>query len=165
MGRHDNLTSTQRGKIAEVHVATALMACSGGRLSPFEPMSDDHGIDLIVLDKETGRALPIQVKSWLLDSSRELRTVQFDVQKSTFGEGKPGALICVVMDPDTLGILIAWLIPSAEIPSIATDRPTKYVLAPSRLEGSRDKYVPHRHSEITSLAEAVSRLMSADHSI
>lgn len=51
------LTSTQRGKIAELHVATALMAQSNGRLSPFEPLSDDHGIDLVVLDKVTSASI------------------------------------------------------------------------------------------------------------
>lgn len=78
------LSSTQRGKIAELHVATALMSQSGGRLSPLEPISEDHGIDLVVLDKVTGRALPIQVKSWLLSPDRPVKTVQFDVRKATF---------------------------------------------------------------------------------
>lgn len=31
----DKLTTTQRGKIAELHVATALMAQSAGQISPF----------------------------------------------------------------------------------------------------------------------------------
>lgn len=61
MDIEDGLTSSQRGKIAELHVATALMSQSGGRLSPFEPLSDDHGVDLMVVDKVSGNALPIQV--------------------------------------------------------------------------------------------------------
>lgn len=119
MGLRQNLTSTQRGKIAELHVATALMSQSGGRLSPFEPLSDDHGIDLVVLDKLTGHALPIQVKSWLLDPEKPTKTVQFDVQKTTFGEGKSGALICVVMDMATLAINVSWMIPMTEVPLVS----------------------------------------------
>jgi len=162
MGLRQNLTSTQRGKIAELHVATALMSQSGGRLSPFEPLSDDHGIDLVVLDKLTGRALPIQVKSWLLDPEKPTKTVQFDVQKTTFGEGKSGALICVVMEMATLAINVSWMIPMTDIPAIATDRPDKYVLAPSRLATSKDKYTGHRHRSIGSLTDAVEVLLARE---
>ncbi len=87
------------------------MAQSGGRLSPFEPLSDDHGIDLVVIDKATGRAMPIQVKSWLLSPDRPVKTVQFDVRKATFSDMKTGVIIAVVMDPDTLAMTVAWLIP------------------------------------------------------
>ena len=159
MGLRRNLTSTQRGKIAELHVATALMSQSGGRLSPFEPLSDDHGIDLVVLDKLSGRALPIQVKSWLLDPEKPVKTVQFDVQTSTFSEGKSGALICVVMNAETLAIEMAWMIRTIDIPTIATDRPDKYALVPSLLANSKDKYAANRHASIASLTDAVEALM------
>lgn len=56
-------TSTQIGSIAENLVANALMVASHGRLSPFWPVADDDGIDLLIYDKESGRALPAQVKS------------------------------------------------------------------------------------------------------
>lgn len=162
MKLRQNLTSTQRGKIAELHVATALMSQSGGRLSPFEPMSDDHGIDLVVYDKQTGRALPIQVKSWLLDPEKPVKIVQFDVQKTTFSKVKSGALICVVMDMETLAINMAWMIPMTDIPTVATDRPGKYVLAPSRLATSKDKYSGHRHGSIKSLTDAVEALLAEE---
>lgn len=156
------LTSTQRGKIAELHVATALMAQSDGRLSPFEPLSDDHGIDLVVLDKMTGASLPIQVKSWFLNPVKEVRTVQFDVQKTTFGDGKPGALICVAIDPETMGIHTSWVIPTVDIPQLATERPTKYALAPSITGTSRDKYTPYRHGSLTTFATTVLTLLNPE---
>lgn len=159
MGSEQKLSSTQRGKIAEMHVATALMAQSGGRLSPFEPISDDHGIDLVVLDKQTGVALPIQVKSWLLDPDKANKTVQFDVQKSTYSKGKSGALICVVMDPATLALSTAWMIPVAKVPEVSTERPTKYALVPSRMDTSTDRYTPFRHTSIAALTDAVLDLM------
>lgn len=160
MNRLENLTSTQRGKIAELHVATALMAQSGGRLSPFEPMSDDHGIDLVVIDKATGRAMPIQVKSWLLSPDRPVKNVQFDVRKATFSEMKGGVIIAVVMDPDTLAMTVAWLVPLRDLPTLATEQPTKFVMAPSRMEGSTDRYVGHRHTNIASLTQALQALMA-----
>lgn len=154
------LTSTQRGKIAELHVATALMAQTDGRLSPFEPLSDDHGIDLVVLDKVTGASLPIQVKSWFLNPAKEVKTVQFDVQKTTFSDGKPGILICVVIAPETMGILSSWIIPTKDIPRVATERPTKYALAPSLLETSKDRYIPYRHRSLDTFAQNVLELLN-----
>lgn len=56
-------SSTQIGAVAENPVANALMVESAGRLSPFSPVADDDGIDLLIYDKESGRALPAQVKS------------------------------------------------------------------------------------------------------
>ncbi len=156
------LTSTQRGKIAELHVATALMAQSEGRLSPFEPMSDDHGVDLVVLDKLTGNALSIQVKSWFLNPDKDLRTVQFDVQRTTFGNHKPGVLICVVIDPETMGIKTSWVIRTRDVPNVATKRPNKYALVPSILEASKDKYSSYRHTSLDTFAQMVIDLLNTD---
>ena len=55
------LTSTQIGAIGESVVAVGLTLTSQGRLAPFKPFADDDGIDLLIYDKETKRALPIQV--------------------------------------------------------------------------------------------------------
>ncbi len=57
------LTSTQIGAIGESVVAVGLTLTSKGRLAPFKPFADDDGIDLLIYDKETKRALPIQIKS------------------------------------------------------------------------------------------------------
>ena len=65
------------------------------------------------------------------------------------------------MDAETLSIVLAWMFPTAELPHIATDRPGKYVLAPSLLENSRDKYVRYRHDNIRSLTDAVCELLVA----
>ena len=156
----ENLSSTQRGKIAELHVATALMSQSRGRLSPFSPISDDHGIDLVIVDKVTGRALPVQVKSWMLSPDRPVKTVQFDVRKATFSTVSGGAIIAVVMDPETLVMTMAWLIPLKDLPTLATEQENKFVLAPSRMEGTADRYIGHRHSSIASLTRAVEALMA-----
>ena len=55
------MTETQKGAIAEDYVATQLILELRGQLSPFKPISDDEGIDLLVYERETGRALPLQV--------------------------------------------------------------------------------------------------------
>ncbi|WP_127900549.1 hypothetical protein [Solirhodobacter olei] len=158
----EGLTSTQRGRIAELHVATALMAQSGGRLSPFAPISDDHGVDLVVLDKESGRALPVQVKSWFLSLDRPVRNVQFDVQRSTFAEGGRGAVVCVVMDPMTLTMIVGWVFPMRDIPTIGTERAAKFALVPSLRVTTRDKYVIYRHTTLSALTAGIDNLLRSN---
>lgn len=153
------LSSSQRGTIAEYFVATALMAASGGRLSPFVPLVDDHGVDLVVLDKPTGRSLAVQVKSWVGgDPARG--TVQFDVRKATFREAGGGALIAVVLDPAGPSMQAAWLFPMAEVPAVAVERADKYALSPGRSPDSRDRYAAYRHADAASLARAVVSMLS-----
>lgn len=65
------------------------MLRSEGRLSPFSPVADDDGIDLLIYDKLTGRALPAQVKSRTVALKRRGKedrgnTVHFEVRKATF---------------------------------------------------------------------------------
>jgi hypothetical protein len=69
------LTSTQKGTVNEYLVAASIMLASSGRLSPFVPLSDDHGIDLIALDKLSQRSVCLQVKSAIASAKR--KTVQF----------------------------------------------------------------------------------------
>ncbi|MEQ8282918.1 MAG: hypothetical protein RIC04_14270 [Parvibaculum sp.] len=57
------VTSTQIGAIGEAAVASALILGSGGRLAPFRPFADDDGVDLLVFDKVTRKAVPVQVKA------------------------------------------------------------------------------------------------------
>lgn len=160
MQERAGLTSSQRGTIAELYVAATLMAASGGRLSPFAPVSDDHGVDLMVLDKQTGRSAPVQVKAWLSAATEGRRTVQFDVRKATFRADGNAMLLALVLDAVTMSMEAAWLIPMAEVPGVAVERDTKYALAPSRDPSSRDRYSGFRHEDARSLAGALIERMS-----
>jgi len=55
-------TSTQIGAIGECLVAAGILEASQGRLSPFKPIADDDGMDLLLFDKQTRRAIPLQIK-------------------------------------------------------------------------------------------------------
>ncbi len=112
-----------------------------------------------MLDKETGKSLPIQVKSWMLNPDKPVTRVQFDVQKTTFGKEKHGAVVCVVLEMETLAIETSWMIPAFDIPKVATDRPNKFAIVPSRLGGSKDKYTAYRHKTNASLTRAVEALL------
>ena len=92
------LTATQIGAIGESVVAAGLTLASRGRLAPFKPFADDDGIDLLIYDKETKRALPIQVKSRTKFDNEKAQTLQFDVQRSTFTDGGRSHLLAVLLE-------------------------------------------------------------------
>jgi hypothetical protein len=137
------LTSTQKGKVNEYLVAASIVLASSGRLSPFVPLSDDHGIDLIALDKVSQHSIYLQVKSAVANLKR--KTVQFDVQKSTFRPVPNLLLLAVLFEPATVSVGTSWLIPMSEVPSVSIDQADKYALSPSPIATSRDRYQPYRH--------------------
>jgi Holliday junction resolvase-like predicted endonuclease len=57
------ISETQKGAIAENLICNWLMSESDGRLSPYRPVADDGGIDLLVFDRKTRHTLLFQVKS------------------------------------------------------------------------------------------------------
>jgi hypothetical protein len=57
-----SLTSTQVGVIGENLLVNAVMKESDGRLSPFRPIADDDGLDVLFFDKDTGNSVAMQLK-------------------------------------------------------------------------------------------------------
>lgn len=57
------LTSTQIGVLAENLVANELTIESKGHLSPFQAIADDDGVGILIYDKKTGKAIPLQIKA------------------------------------------------------------------------------------------------------
>ncbi|HMN39054.1 MAG TPA: hypothetical protein PKD49_15270 [Hyphomicrobium sp.] len=153
------LTSTQKGTVTEYLVAASIVLASSGRLSPFVPLSDDHGIDLIALDKATQRSVCLQVKSAVASPKR--KTVQFDVQKSTFKPAPDVLLLAILFEPATVSVGTSWLIPMAEVPSVSVDQADKYALTPSMAALSKDRYQRYRHEGPHSLVAALLRVFDA----
>jgi len=149
------LTSTQKGKVTEQLVASALLIASNGRLAPFVPLADDHGLDLIVLDKVTRRSISIQVKSAIANASRG--TAQFDVRKQTYSKVAGEYLLMVVFEPARMALAASWLIPMAIVPDVATEQPEKYALVPSLKPTAKDRCRPYRHDDAHALVAAIQR--------
>ena len=149
-----HMTPTQIGAVSEHMVAAQLMLASGGRLSPYLPIADDNGVDLMIHDQQTRRTLRIQVKSRTGLDKAAGGTVQFDVRRSTFSED--GYLLAVLFGERGAEIDRAWLIPMAELPSVANARADRYAITPSPKDTSRDRYTPYRCRD---LAEVSERLM------
>jgi hypothetical protein len=156
-----NLTTSQKGKIVELYVASILMAATKGRLSAFVPLSDDDGVDLIVLDKETKTSLPVQIKGAFLKEEAKRPQVHFDLRHATYDETGHTLVIAIALDAETMLFRSAWAIPSKEIPQIANKTKTNYQLHPNASMSAKDKYAPYRHASIQSLAESVLKVIEA----
>ena len=160
------LTSTQIGAIAENIVANALMKESGGRLSPFSPVADDDGIDLLIYDKITGKAVPVQIKSRtkaLKKRGTEDRgnVVHFEVRATTIKNDDFAYLVAVLLSENLSSIDCAWFIPMKTVVSEARRGKDKFIIRPSRSNTSQDRFTTYRCSSALMLAQHVIALLDS----
>ncbi len=149
------LSNTQLGAIGESAVAAQLMLLSDGRFSPFLPLADDDGIDLIVFDKVTGISLPVQVKARTNRTLGKSDTIAFDVRSKTYNNREGAFLLAVLLDTGNGSICRAWLIPMKDLPVVAKVARDKLTIVPSAKPGSNDRYTPYRCLD---MVETVARL-------
>ena len=148
-----SVTATQKGAIGESIVAIQLILESGGRLSPFEPLADDDGIDLLIYDKQTGYSAPLQVKTRTGTVKRNPNTVHFEVRRATFDSNVDGFVLAVLLDPDGYEVVRAWLLPMRDLPGVAGSNENRFVIRPSKKMDSKDKFMPYRYEGIAAVAE------------
>ena len=139
------LTSTQIGSLAENLVANEIMIESGGRLSPFQPIADDDGIDVLIYDKKSGKSAPLQIKartSTINKPGKHERgnTVHFEHRKATLNIERNSFLLCVLLDETLRTTERAWLIPLRDVPHIASEREDKYVIRANKQASTNDKF-------------------------
>ena len=142
-----------------------LMITTDGRLSAFQPVADDDGIDLLIYDKRSGRALPAQVKCRTVTinrsgTSERSDTVHFELRKATYRD-RQACAIFVLLTEDASAISMAWVFPLSDMPKYAragtvTDDAKKYVIRCSRAPNTKD-----RHSAVRCLpARAGARVVA-----
>lgn len=151
----DRLTSTQIGRIGESLVASQLMLASAGRLSPFAPVADDDGTDLVLVDKATGALCRLQVKSRIAPATAPPPYVQFDVRLKTFTPRAYSYILAVLLDREAVTIWRAWLIPTGEIEGVAKRRTGNLVITPNPSPASADRYTPWRCRGMREVAERI----------
>jgi hypothetical protein len=134
------LSATQIGVIGENLLANAVMKASRGRLSPFHPLADDDGLDVLFFDKKTGNSVAIQLKCRTATDGKG-NTAQFDVRKATFKE---------VTD-----FICTWFIPIKEITQVGNEKSDKYVITPSKHDDSGDKYRGFRCANADELTQHI----------
>jgi len=151
------LTNTQIGAVGEVTVAAQLMLLSEGRLTPFLPLADDDGIDLIVFDKISGKSLPIQVKARTLKTLRKPYTIQFDVRRKTYNDRDGAFVIGILLNTVSGSIEKGWLVSMSDLPNVANTKKDKFIMVPSVKDTSNDRYTPYRCPD---MGEVVKRLIA-----
>jgi hypothetical protein len=161
------LTTTQIGALAENLVANELMIESKGRLSPFQPVADDDGIDLLIYDKRTGRSCPIQIKARTNTINKRGKqersnTAHFEIRKSTFNDSRNTMLLCVLLSKDLRSTERAWLVPFSELKVLTRQSPSKYVIRANKLLSSKDKYSPYQCRSINEVVERMFAQFDSD---
>ncbi|WP_459190564.1 hypothetical protein [Ralstonia pseudosolanacearum] len=143
------LSSTQVGAIGENLLANAVMKASDGRLSPFQPLADDDGLDVLFFDKLTGNSVAVQLKCRTgairkRDSMERGNIVHFEVRQATFNEARRAYLVAALVNDELTDFVATWFIPMAQLPSVSKDKSGKWVIRPSKAVGSADRYTPYR---------------------
>lgn len=152
-------SSTQAGSIAECLVAAAIMEASAGRLAPFKPLADDDGIDLLLFDKITQRATPVQIKARRTYDDVKGQRVQFDIRRRAFNEDR--ALDYLFVKLDRLRIEMAWLIPASKLMGVARAKDTTLVSVVCAKATGKDPFQAYRRGSIDEVvAEILARKTS-----
>jgi len=151
------LTTTQKGAVAESIVASRIISVSAGRLCPFLPVADDGGVDLLLFDKKTRNAVPVQVKSRTATLRRFPNRVYFEIRKKTFSQTPGTVVIAMLFDWDKQEPRCMWLLPGGVISQGAQGRGYRYVLQPSIAPDSKDKW---RRFRCETFEKLVQRLVS-----
>ncbi|TCW64261.1 hypothetical protein [Burkholderia sp. SRS-25] len=160
------LTSTQVGVIGENLLVNAVMKASDGRLSPFRPIADDDGLDVLFFDKETGSSVAMQLKCRTV-TTRKRRSDErgnvayFQVRKATFNEARRAYLLAALFNPQLSEFVTTWLVPMEELRHIARDASDKWVIQPSKAEDSADKYTRFRCQTAEQLAQKIVNVCEA----
>ncbi len=161
------LSSTQIGSIAENLIANEVMIESGGRLSPFQPIADDDGIDVLFYDKITGHSLPVQIKARTKTINKSKsnspgNSVHFEVRKATLDTDRNAYLLCILLDNSLRHTERAWFLPLAALPEFASNRDTKYVIRANRNITTRDKYKPFQCKDVKEVCKRMTKVLEAD---
>ena len=91
------------GSIGENMLVNAVMKASKGRLSPFKPVADDDGLDVLLFHKDTGNSVAIQLKCYIdidrkSNSKERGNTAQFGVRKATFKDERRAFLVAALLN-------------------------------------------------------------------
>lgn len=128
-------------------------------------MADDDGIDLLVYDKQSGKAIPVQVKSRTVPlkkkgSSERGNVVHFEIRKATFKSDRYACAVFVLLTRDASAIECAWVIAMGDLPTCAISQSKKYVIRPSKSVNSKDKCSQYRCADWRALGSRVQELVN-----
>jgi len=126
------------------------MKASAGRLSPFQPIADDDGLDVLFYDKVTGNSVAIQLKCRTVTIKNSYtgkygNTVHFQVRQATFNEARRTYLVAALLKDELTQFAATWFIPMALLPTIGKGtNQGHWVIRPSKSATSADRFSAYR---------------------
>lgn len=109
----NNISTKQKGDIAEARIAELITLYGDTTLSCYKPISDDEGIDLIVKEKGSLKTMYIQVKSRFGDSIEEPFVVR--VKEKALTENYSMAIVFCFFDTEEGDVWdYVWFVPAPD---------------------------------------------------
>jgi len=154
------LSSTQIGAIGENLLVNAVMKASDGRLSPFQPIADDDGLDVLFFDKLTGNSVAIQLKCRTVTLFRpgtqeRGNSTHFEVRKATFNDARRAHFVAALFNEELTHFVATWFMPLSLLPQLARSGAKKWVIRPSKAAASADRFTPYRCMTAGELARRI----------
>ena len=122
-------------------------------MSPYKPIADDDGVDLLLVDKLSRSIVQLQVKCRAKVDDAKAETVQFDVQLNTFAQDAKGYVLGILLNG--AAVRKAWLIPLSELRSVARSSPEKLVVVASAKDQANDRFRRFRHDGFETIARLI----------
>jgi hypothetical protein len=162
-----SLTSTQTGVIGENLLVNAVMKTSDGRLSAFQPVADDDGLDVLFFDKLTGNSIALQLKCRTVTlfkpgTKDRGNSVHFEVRKSTYSDSRRAYLVAGLLNDELTHFETTWFVPMSELPKVARDGKSKWVMRVNKATTSRDRCTPYRCQTVEELVKRIIVLAEAN---
>ncbi len=140
-----NISTKQKGDIAESRIAELLILYGSESLSCYKPISDDDGIDIIAKKKKSVKSINLQVKSRYSDGLPSVFTAT--VKASTLVDHKKMAIIFCLFDTQDGDLAdYLWFVPADEFilkaNRLKSGSLLSFVAGPNKKESNKwDKYM------------------------
>lgn len=113
-----NVSSRQKGDIAEARIAELITLYGDTTLSCYKPISDDEGIDLIVKEKGSFKTMYIQIKSRFGDNPAKIFTAR--TKTITVADNYSSALIFCFFNTEEGDLWdYLWFVPAPDFLKLA----------------------------------------------
>lgn len=157
-----NVSSKQKGDIAEARIAELITLYGDNEVSCFKPLSDDEGIDLIVKPKGKLKSLFIQVKSRFGNDPSEIYTAT--VKASGAVENYSMAYVFCYFDTNDGDVWdYLWFVPAPDFIKKANKlqegKMLGFVAGRKQSESNKwDEYLIHKTDLSTAIIEQLNKL-------
>lgn len=154
-----NISSKQKGDIAESRIAELLVLYGSESLCCYKPISDDDGIDIIAKKKKSVNSINLQVKSRYNDGLPSVFTAT--VKTSTLVDHKNMAIVFCLFDTQEGDLAdYLWFVPADEFilkaNKLQNGSLLGFVAGPNKREGNKwDEYMIEKKDLANKILEII----------